>query len=330
MAEPTMMAVRHRTRENEYKEYTDNIINLMKEFNPRLRDENIVSQEPSMRMEENPSVLAFMNIDISFKDNNNVDINIDRIHIHIPYSLKIEYIKEYIKLAIVYTYFIDRQQGYSLVDVNEYTLRSNISLSSEYEETEYVFSQNPNNIFGTLGDIVLSLYAAGIEWAPSSYNDINTLTKLCVITNDFRHGITTPHQSISNTNFWYDLGSDLNRISNTETPTQINGNNYDGDNNNINVRRNLLNDFNNSELVTNVTIYYGIPYDEIPTISTELTYSYEVQPINLRQGECPVCYEEIEIGNYYNCYHGICCDCFNHWGENGHITCPMCRSNINN
>lgn len=295
------MAVRHRSRENEYKEYTDNIINLMKEFNPRLSQDNIISQEPSLILEENPSILAFMNIDISIRDNNNVERNIDRIHIHIPYLLKIEYLKEYIKSAIVYTYFIDRDQGYSQVVVNECVLRSNIELSNEDRESEIPFSQFSNNIFG---DIIL-LYNSGVGSGviENSFhnNDINTFTKLCVITNDFRNEMSTQHHLLPGINFWYDLGSDVNRIPESEVLTQID--------NNGNVRRNLLDEFNEVE-------------------NTEPIAFREVQPTNLRQGECPVCYDKLEIGNYYNCSHGICCHCFNHWGESGHTTCPMCRSNV--
>lgn len=322
----TSNSVRHASREDEYKEYTDNIINLMKELNPELRDETILAEYEPLTLNNNTLyILPFVNVDIDVQDNNNVERNVDRIHIHIPYLLKLKYICAYMKTAIIYTYFIDREQAHSIIQIDECRLASNIDDTQNFFLQSLTRPLHVGELF--LGNILFNLNRVGIDWGPSCYEDINTTVKFCVISNNFINQIPLNYENsqtpIPNLNFWYDLGSSLNRITNSEASNEVNDDNdnvnenEDDDdeinNNEINnVRRNLISDFN-AVAEDSETIEHGV-----------------VEPTNIRIGECPVCYDEREIGNYYNCSHGICCDCFNLWSQENYTTCPMCRSNVIN
>lgn len=50
---------------------------------------------------------------------------------------------------------------------------------------------------------------------------------------------------------------------------------------------------------------------------------------NERNDDCPICYENTTVREYYQCCHGICQECFEQWretlNEQSH-KCPCCRS----
>lgn len=341
-----MAAIRHRSRQHEYTEYVDTIISLMKQHDPTLCNVEIINTTEMEYIIEEHRIFPFMNVDIIVKNNNSGEKKIDQLHIHIPYTMHPIYFKKYIQSAIVNTYFIDKNEGFSLINVQGCNINANTLDSNQHiniNTFSHIFENSGQYIhFNTMGDIIMSLYQYDSNFNVSSFDDINSLIKICVFIDDVRIQPTTEHQIAPNLNMWYDLGSDPSIYSNIT---------YDVINLNMlemgsGARRDLLPEFNLNEFaippdsqrdffpdIDSIfndrldTIEYQNSFDYggmYPTTLRDDTYiSITREPINTRNGECPVCYDETRIGEHYVCSHGVCQRCYSLWQQH---TCPLCRS----
>lgn len=349
MPETQRLRAGENTRMRDYISYVYNIVDLITEYNPSLTEHEIMSFHNIDSVSEEHYVMPYMNVDIMAFDNNTTN-RIDRAHFHIPYFLKPQYLQKYIEAAIVYTYFIDREIGISRVNARDCYIRSNMV------ETAQGLNMSIFNVSGAsddntaLGDLILSLIAYDIDWGASSFESINPSTKICVYVDDFR--INSAINSLSdlsrNLNFWYDLGSDLNRVSFVAGVPDTDNVVPDIDNNEVRDESRYFDDVppyqhhttsggsfalypelyqssgtRNYSRIGDAELDISFPddYDEIYDTPPSV-----IEPENCRTDECPVCYDNIQIGDYYKCTHGICDTCYSGWRGQGKITCPVCRA----
>jgi hypothetical protein len=333
------MAIRHQSRQHEYTAYVNTIIDLMKHHDPTLHDVEIITTADMEYIMEEHRIFPFMNVDIIVKNNNNGEEKLDQLHIHIPYALQPMYFKKYIQAAIVNTYFIDKNEGFSIINVQGCNIQSNsldANQAVNINTFSHIFENDGQYIhFNTMGDIIMSLYQFDTNFIISSFDDINSTIKICVFIDNVRIQPTTDHQIAPNLNIWYDLSGD---------PSIYSSITYDVINLNIlemesNARRDLLPEFNLNEFAIQPNSQYDF-FPEIDDIYNDpvevmayhnrFNYNYDDtyipitnEPINVRGGECPICYDDTQIGDHYTCRHGICQNCYSLWQQH---TCPMCRA----
>lgn len=351
MPETQRLRAGENTRMRDYISYVYNIVDLITEYNPSLTEHEIMAFDNIDSVSEEHYVMPYMNVDIMTFDNNTTD-RIDRAHFHIPYFLKPQYLQKYIEAAIVYTYFIDREIGISRVNARNCYIRSNMV------ETAQGLDMSIFNVSGAyddntaLGNLVLSLIAYDIDWGASSFESINPSTKICVYVDDFR--INSATNSLSdlsrNLNFWYDLGSDLNRVSFVASVPDTDDVVPDIDDNEArdesryfdNVQPYQHHTNSGGSFIYNFALYPesnqpGIGHftrfdtDMLESFPDDYDEIYDtppsvIEPENCRTDECPVCYDNIQVGDYYKCTHGICDTCYSGWRGQGKITCPVCRA----
>lgn len=324
---------------NNIKEYVDIVINLMKQTYPFLTNQELFQCSGDINPMQEEHIMKFTNIDLFTKNNNNIEERIDRVHFHIPYYLKNQYINYYIKISLIYLLF--KEHINDAVEVVSIIKTAICCMASEQQNNIDILNES----LLCIGEL---FYAMG--YGAIQKSQFNEYLKINVLVNDFRfHPIiqNISQLMIPSANFFYDTTGNVNNPLMDEIDVGENqslyityslpyfwysiqdeyivdgGNNnddehddehddYDIDNDgNNNIRRNLLSEFNSVETETNIE---------------EGNLIYSINPKNIRCGECPVCYDEIQISDYYNCIHGICITCFISWSNNYHNTCPVCRS----
>lgn len=262
------MSTSDQHRYSEHVLYVDSIINIMKEDNPTLNDDDIINNEHDYYNSEERRIFPCMVVDIIVQ-NNNYEEKIDTIRCHIPYFLRMCSLKKYMQSAIIDTYLIDRDLGFNIINIKKCMISSNtLDLNQRLNvNISQISENNQEQYFRTFGDIITSLFERDtISMTMSSTNDIYDFIeriKICVFVDSFIELIINTFAEI----------------------------------NNIEVHRNSI---------------------------------IHVEPINVRSGECPICYDNINIGEYYQCSHGICPTCYDLWKEQNKITCPVCRSHTRN
>jgi hypothetical protein len=210
-------------RTTQVKEYVDSMLCDLMLFYPELRGVDLLYRNLGDNYEPMQDILRYVNIDVyTFTDNNEYnEEHIDRIHIHIPYSLKAIYLYKYITVALERWYFhttaveFERRRSNNMKNFNidmvniiskGYPLQNNVNTLYVFALDEpSVFSEsNPmyNMFFGKYIDDI----ARGLE-----REHINRYISCCVYIDDIRNNpnIKVRRDQMLGREFFYDLNGEF-------------------------------------------------------------------------------------------------------------------------
>jgi len=332
-----------------YKEFVDAILHIMKTNHPTLTHQILFDNVATSDVEPMQNIMPFTNINLELQSPSRQTECIDFLQFHIPYMLKSVYIKLYIQCCIIHHYFVNINDGFESVHVENVYIKWDDVFAEEDVVEDIV---NLNTTSCSIGDAMLQFTEQQFT-EQQFFNDLY----LCVITNDFRNQVSFGFTELS-PSFYIDTVGEPNNVPAGELESDIDNNvslfNYTVSGGNyyqVNMETHgVYSSYMPGFGISNRVVAYDGVHDrligenqlmdddvfttnsDIPEYSEQINVNFApleslIIPKNSRTNECPVCYDTITVLDFYDCQHGICTSCFESWKDANHHTCPMCRAN---